>query len=304
MEQRVIDEIIALIGEEKVRVSEPMKEHTCFGIGGPADLFVRPGSEEEIAKILQYCHNKNIPWFVMGNGTNLLVRDGGMRCVVIQIADNLADHRIDGEVVEVQAGMLLSRLSKRIMEQELTGFEFASGIPGTIGGALTMNAGAYGGEFKDIVKTVRIMDAQGNVTTKTNEEMEFAYRTSILKGQPAIALGCTLQLTKGKFEEIKAVQDELTHKRVTKQPVAAKSAGSTFQRPPGYFAGKLIDDCGFRGFRHGGAMVSELHTGFVINDNNATAKDVLELLQIIKDKVSDTFHVSLHEEVRIVGEDQ
>jgi UDP-N-acetylmuramate dehydrogenase len=292
------DLLIPINGAEQVFVNEPMKKHTSFKIGGPVDLLVMPTTEKALSETLAIIEKSGLNLFVMGNGSNLLVSDEGYRGVIVKIAENFNDFQIENECVMVQAGMLLSTLSKSIMEAKLTGFEFASGIPGTIGGAVFMNAGAYDGEFKDIVEWVRVMDLSGNIKQYTAQEMDFSYRHSVLHERNEIVVSCGLALKWGSYEVIKEKTDDLTHKRTTKQPLQWPSAGSTFKRPEGYYAGKLIDDSGLRGLQLGGAQVSTLHSGFVINTGNATYKDVTDLIATIQKVVMDRFGVHLETEVR------
>lgn len=296
------DQLVAINGEAQVFENELMKNHTSFKIGGPADLLVMPLTEEALSKTMAAISQTDLACFVMGNGSNLLVSDKGYRGVIVKIAENFNAFAIEGETVTAQAGMLLSTLSKSIMAAELEGFEFASGIPGTIGGAVFMNAGAYDGEFKDIVSWVRVMDMAGNLKEYPASEMDFAYRHSKLHDTQEIVISCGLALKKGNYEAIKAKTDDLTQKRTTKQPLQLPSAGSTFKRPEGYFAGKLIDDAGLRGLKLGGAQVSELHCGFVVNVDNATCKDVTDLIATIQKVVMDRFGVKLETEVRYLGD--
>ncbi len=288
--------------EEAVLIDEPMKNHTSFKIGGPADLLLLPKKIDDIKKIIQTCRENNVPYFVMGNGSNLLVRDKGMRCVVIKISDNFNEVKIEGTKVTAQAGVLLSTLSNKVLKESLSGLEFASGIPGTLGGAVTMNAGAYGGEIKDVLKTCKALDQEGNVLEFTNEEMELGYRTSIIQEMGYVVLEVTMDLVSKDYNEIKEKVNELNIQRTTKQPLHLPSAGSVFKRPPGYFAGKLIQDCNLKGATVGGAQVSELHSGFIVNVGNATAEDVMNLIELIQKEVKKNFQVDLHTEVRIVGE--
>lgn len=295
--------LLDFIKKEDILMDEPMKNHTSFKIGGPADILVLPRSIEEINKTIDLCHKEGMPYFVMGNGSNILVRDKGMRCVVIKIADNLSRVTISGTTVVAEAGILLSTLAKKIMKENLKGFEFASGIPGTLGGAITMNAGAYGGEMKDVVKSCKVLSEEGKVLDLSLTELELDYRKSVIQRRNYIVLEVTMELEKGSYEEIKALTEDLTKRRTTKQPLHLPSAGSTFKRPQGYFAGKLIQDAGLRGKRIGGAQVSELHSGFVVNVNHATAEDVLNLIAHIQKTVYEKFGVSLETEVRIIGEE-
>ena len=301
---KVYRDFLEILPEKNVKLDEPMKKHTSFRVGGPADLLVRPENEDEIKKIFEYINKEDIPYMIIGNGSNLLVKDGGIRGLVVEIADNFNNIEFEGTTVKVQSGALLSVIGNRAMKKGLCGFEFASGIPGTFGGALAMNAGAYGGEIKDIVKSVRVMDTDGNIMELSNSEMGFAYRKSILVEKSYIALSAVIELKEGKIEDIKAEMDDLRQKRVTKQPLNFASAGSTFKRPDGYFAGKLIQDCGLKGLSLRDAQVSEKHSGFVINRGNATAKDILDLMYIVKATVKTKFGVVLEEEVKIVGDDE
>jgi UDP-N-acetylmuramate dehydrogenase len=239
----------------------------------------------------------------MGNGSNLLVRDGGIRGVVLKINDGFDQIWIEGAIVRAQAGALLTAVSKSALRESLQGLEFASGIPGTIGGAISMNAGAYGGEMKDVVAQVRAMDKDGNVILLSGEEMEFAYRNSRVKKDDLIVLDVTMELTSGDYSVIDERIKELTFQRTSKQPLELPSAGSTFKRPEGYFAGKLIEDSGLRGLRHGDAQVSEKHCGFVVNRGSSTCKEVMELIEVIRKTVRDKFGVELEMEIKLAGEE-
>ncbi|MDO4343235.1 MAG: UDP-N-acetylmuramate dehydrogenase [Eubacteriales bacterium] len=302
MEQKLYQKLCDIVGEEQVLTEEPMKKHTTFRIGGNADYFVRPGSREEIAGILQTCRSAQIPCYVIGNGSNLLVGDRGIRGVVVQLFKNFNHIQAEGTTLTVQAGAINSLVASKALEAELTGYEFAAGIPGTIGGAVVMNAGAYGGEMKDILSEVTVLDQEGNFLTLKNSELELGYRTSIISRKGYVVIEAKLTLAKGKKEEILARMEELKEKRVSKQPLEYPSAGSTFKRPEGYFAGKLIMDAGLRGFRVGGAQVSEKHCGFVINTGNATAADVEKLMSEVQRIVEETFGVKLEPEVKRIGE--
>lgn len=301
--QYIYEKLLNIIDKEDIKVDEPMKKHISFRVGGPADILVKPRTEEELKNVIALVKEENVPYLVIGNGSNLLVKDGGIRGVVIEISDNYNAFEIKGNTLEAQAGALLSVLGKSLLRSELKGFEFAAGIPGTLGGALAMNAGAYGGEMKDIVKTVRLMDTKGEIFELTNEQMEFGYRKSILSREEYIVLSATIELENGSFDEIKAVMADFTQRRVTKQPLSLPSAGSTFKRPEGNFAGKLIEDSGLRGLTLRGAQVSEKHCGFVVNLGNANAKDLLDLMYVVKSTVFAKYGVMLEEEVKILGED-
>lgn len=300
----VYDKLREILDEEKILVNEPMNKHISFKVGGPADILVRPTTEEEIKNLLIYISKNNIPFIVKGNGSNILIKDGGFRGLVIELSDNFSDFYIEGDEVNVQSGALLSVIGKEAMNSRLTGFEFASGIPGTLGGALAMNAGAYGGEMKHVVKSTRLMDMNGNVKEYTNEEMRFGYRHSLLTDEKLIAISAKIKLEKGDYDQIKEKMDDLTNQRRMKQPLEYPSAGSTFKRPTGYFAGKLIQDSNLKGYSFGGAQVSEKHSGFVINYNNASAGDIIGLIEHVKNTVYEVHGVRLEEEVKILGEEE
>ena len=302
MTDRISRRFCEIVGENKVLEQEPMARHTTFRIGGPADYFVELGSIEQIRAAIQVCREENLPWFVLGRGSNLLVSDKGYRGVILSIYKDFQKTEIQGETVTVQAGVLLTTLSGKVLDASLTGLEFASGIPGTIGGAVVMNAGAYGGEMKDIVRKVTVLDQDGEVRTLTCGEMQFGYRTSLAKKKGYIVLGAELTLKQGEKEKIREEMQTLKAKRIEKQPLEFPSAGSTFKRPEGYFAGKLIMDAGLRGAAVGGAQVSEKHCGFVVNTGNATAADVHELMRQVQGKVLEQFGVHLEPEVRFLGE--
>ncbi len=297
------EEFLKFMAQDQVLLNEPMSKHTSFKIGGPADILLLPKTTEEIQQIIKVCNEQKAPFFTMGNGSNLLVSDKGMRNVVIKIADNFNEINIKDNTIIAQAGILLSTLSKKALQESLGGLEFASGIPGTLGGAVTMNAGAYGGEMKDVVKSCRILDLEGNVRQLTIDDMAMGYRTSFVQKNKLIVLEVTMELPKAVYEDIKVKMDELTVQRTTKQPLQLPSAGSVFKRPEGYFAGKLIQDSGLKGCRIGGAQVSELHSGFIVNVGNATAEDVLSLIKHIQLEVEERFGVKLETEVRLVGEE-
>ena len=296
------NQLINCIDKERVLVDEPMKQHTTFRVGGNADYFVMPQNAEEVKNIVALCKEADMPYYILGNGSNLLVGDKGYRGVIIQIYKEMNHIRIDGDKVIAQAGALLSRVGTATLEAELTGFEFAAGIPGTVGGAVVMNAGAYGGEMKDIIASATVLTQDGDIITINKEDLELGYRTSVIAKKGYVVLEAEYQLQKGDKEAIRARMDELKVQRVTKQPLEYPSAGSTFKRPEGYFAGKLIQDAGLRGFQVGGAEVSEKHCGFVINKDQATAADIQELMRQVSDKVMQEFGVKLEPEVKTLGE--
>ena len=302
--QFIYKELLNILDEENIKVDEPMKKHISFKVGGPADFLVKPKTEEELSNIIAFAKRENVPFIVIGNGSNLLVKDGGIRGIVIELSDNFNNYEIDGNIIKAQSGALLAIIGRNAMKNSLTGFEFAAGIPGTLGGALAMNAGAYGGEMKNIVESVRIMDEDGNIKEYSNEEMAFSYRHSRLSDTKHIALSARIKLQKGIYEDIKEIMDDLRLKRTSKQPLEYPSAGSTFKRPEGYFAGKLIQDSDLNGYQMGGAQVSSKHSGFIINYDKASAKDIINLIDHVKERVFECFGVRLEEEVKILGEDE
>lgn len=298
----IYDKVVDIVGEENVHTDEPMSRHTTFRIGGNADYFVKPGNADEVAAVIAVCREYNIPYFILGNGSNLLVSDDGYRGMIINIMDNMDSVTVDGRIITAQAGAMLVRVSVMARDNALTGLEFASGIPGTIGGAVYMNAGAYGGEMKNVVKTVRAIDEYGRIYELDFEKMDFSYRHSIVEERKLIVLEVTLELEHGSREAIDDRMKELAEARRSKQPLEYPSAGSTFKRPEGYFAGKLIMDAGLRGYSVGGAQVAEKHCGFVINKGGATASDVVELIRDVQHDVDDKFGVTLEPEVKMLGE--
>ena len=302
MNSTFYNKLTFIMEENRIYREEPMRNHTTFRVGGNADFFVVPKTKDEIQKVIALCQEESMPYYILGNGSNLLVGDKGYRGLVIQLYKEMSGIQVEGCCVKAQAGALLSRIGNAALESELTGFEFAAGIPGTLGGAVVMNAGAYGGEMKDVLVDVTVLTPEGEILRLKKEELELGYRTSIIAKKGYIVLEATLQLTKGLKDVIKARMDELRVQRTTKQPLEYPSAGSTFKRPEGYFAGKLIQDAGLRGFQVGGAQVSEKHCGFVINKENATAADILELMEQISAIVMDKFGVKLEAEVKQLGE--
>ena len=295
-------ELCDAAGTQNVLADEPMSRHTTFRIGGPADYFVTASCAEEIRKIIGACRRNSTAYYIMGNGSDLLVGDKGYRGVIIQLFKRMSDIRVEGERIYVQAGAPLSKTAAAACEASLTGMEFASGIPGTMGGALRMNAGAYGGEMKHIVESADVLTADGEVRTLTVEELGMGYRTSVISRNDYVALEAVLKLQRGDRDQIRARMEELKEKRISKQPLEYGSAGSTFKRPEGYFAGKLIEDAGLRGYRVGDAQVSEKHCGFVINRGNATAAEVAQLMEDVADRVEEKFGVRLQPEVKKIGE--
>lgn len=298
----MLEKLQKLLGETKVLTEEPMSSHTTFRIGGPADYFVLPENAEELKSVLKLCAEEQMPYFILGNGSNLLVGDQGFRGVVIQLYKNFDGIEIQGTTVRARAGAMLIRVAKEAARAGLTGLEFASGIPGTVGGAMVMNAGAYGGEMKDVVTSVLVLSKDGEIRTLGNEEMKFRYRGSVIEDEGYIVLETVMELQEGNVEEIQSRIEELSLQRKTKQPIEYPSAGSTFKRPEGYFAGKLIMDAGLRGYQVGGAKVSEKHCGFVINAGGATAADVMQLMKDVSEKVEEKFGVGLEPEVKRIGQ--
>jgi UDP-N-acetylmuramate dehydrogenase len=282
--------------------NEPMKNHTSFKLGGPVDIFVEPDNTEELVKAISHLREQKVPYYIMGNGSNLLVSDKGLRGAVVKIGEKFSRVDIDGDRVIAESGILLSSLSKIAAKNSLAGMEFASGIPGTLGGAVAMNAGAYGGEMKDIIEWVEVLDQELKLIRLQNVEMEFGYRKSVVEQRGYIVIRSCLKLKQGNPEEIYAIMADLTQKRTSKQPLHLPSAGSTFKRPEGYFAGKLIEDAGLRGFSIGGAQVSPLHCGFVVNNGEATAQDVYDLIRHVQKTVYEKFNVNLETEVKMLGE--
>lgn len=302
MKEEMRQKFIEIFGNNRVLFDEPMSQHTTFRIGGPADVFVMPENYEQIREVLRLCKEEKLPFFVLGNGSNLLVSDSGYRGVIIQMDRNMEEIRLDGEEIHACAGALLSSVAVAARNASLTGFEFAGGIPGTIGGAAVMNAGAYGGELKDVLKEVTVMTREGEILTIPADKLEMGYRTSIIKTAGYLVLEAVISLKKGDEEAIRATMKDLSERRTEKQPLDYPSAGSTFKRPEGYFAGKLIMDSGLRGYRVGGAQVSEKHCGFVINAGGATAEDVRSLMDHVIRVVREKYGVTLEPEVKFLGD--
>lgn len=299
---RIENKFCTCLGSDNVYRNEPMKNHTTFRIGGPADYYLCPHSAKEIQKVVEICREEKIPYFILGNGSNLLVSDKGYRGAVIQLWKNVSDIRVDGCLIEAKAGASLAKIAALALEEGLTGMEFAAGIPGTLGGAVVMNAGAYGGEMKDILKEALVMDEEGKILTLEKENLKLGYRTSIVKEKGYIVLAAVLELQPGNREDIRKLMEDLKQRRAEKQPLDMPSAGSTFKRPEGYFAGKLIMDAGLRGFSVGGAQISEKHCGFVVNTGEASASDVWNLIREVQKRVRENSGVELETEVKFLGE--
>jgi len=298
----IYEAIEKVVSVDRMLSDEPMKNHTAFKIGGPADLMVLPGSIEEIEKIVKLMDKLETEFFIIGNGSNLLVSDKGIRGIVIKIGDQFSGIDIDGTTINAKSGILLSALSKIAARESLSGIEFAGGIPGTLGGAVAMNAGAYGGEMKDVVKEAVLIDRKGNIIRLEGKDMSFGYRSSIVQDGDLIVLEAVLELERGNQKDIFDKMNGFNARRNEKQPLKVPSAGSTFKRPEGYYAGKLIQDAGLKGLRHGGAMVSDKHSGFIVNTGNASAEDVLALIKTVSKVVFDRFGVVLETEVKFIGE--
>ncbi len=294
--------VSSALGEDNVLRDVPLSEMTTFHVGGLADYVVSPVDATQLSVILRLCRDYGMPFFVLGNGSNILASDKGYRGVIIRILSGMENVEIHGTVVKAAAGAKLIKVARDASKAGLTGLEFATGIPGTIGGAIYMNAGAYGGEMKDVTKSVTVMDYEGNIHVLSCKDMDYSYRHSAIETNSYIVLEVELQLKKGIQEEIDNKIDELSSARRTKQPLEYPSAGSTFKRPEGYFAGKLISDAGLKGYSIGGAMVSTKHAGFVINAGDATAEDIMKLIMHIKKEVNSQFGVMLETEVKTLGE--
>ena len=298
----IYEYIEKIIPKERVLFEEPMSRHTTFKIGGEAECMLLIEQEEELIKLIPYLNQIEQNYFILGNGSNLLVGDKGYRGFIIKLGEGMNRITVEENCIRAQAGALLSQVATKARDAGLSGLEFAAGIPGTVGGGVVMNAGAYDSEMQQITEAVKVMDKEGKILILDNDTMEFGYRTSIIKNRPFIVLEVILRMQPGIKEEIQETMDELMEKRRSKQPLGYPSAGSTFKRPEGYFAGKLIMDAGMRGYRIGGAQVSDKHCGFVVNMGNATAADVKEVIEEVQEKVKERFHVSLEPEVIFLGD--
>lgn len=305
MNNKIYEKLLHIVAPEQVSTQEPMKNHTTFRIGGPADWFVTPDTKEQVRDLMALAEEEKLDVYIIGNGSNLLVGDGGIRGLVIQIGRFFSEVVIEGEYLCAKAGDSLAKIAQKAYDAGLTGLEFAAGIPGTLGGAVTMNAGAYGGEMKDVLVKVEVLCPNGEIRELDAGELQLAYRYSLVPEKNWIVLGAKMRLAYGNKTDIKAKMDEYSLARRTKQPLEYPSAGSTFKRPEGYFAGKLIQDSGLKGAYVGGAMVSEKHSGFLINYKDATAKDMLSLIKQVQKKVyedSKELKIELHTEVKMIGE--
>lgn len=296
------EKLTTILDKNDIEIDTLMKNHTSFKVGGPVDILVNPEEFQQVIDVIKLCKEDNVPYFIIGNGTNLLVKDGGIRGVVIKLC-KLDEIRLEDERIIAKSGATLKDVSDFALKNSFTGFEFACGIPGSIGGAVAMNAGAYNGEISHVIESAKIIDIDGNIKILSKDQLELGYRISSVLKNGYTVLEVTFKLKKGEYEKIKARMEDLNKRRNEKQPLEHPSAGSTFKRPEGYFAAKLIEDSGLKGMRIGDAEVSEKHSGFIINKGNADAKDILDLIKFVQDKVKEKFDVDLYTEVRIIGED-
>lgn len=296
------DFIKSVISQDRILFQEPMSRHTTFRVGGEAACMLLIHSEEELCKLIPYFKLIGQEYFILGNGSNLLVGDKGYQGIVLKLDKGMQEIQVEDTRIRVKAGALLSQTANLARDHGLTGMEFAAGIPGSIGGAVVMNAGAYEGEMKQIVESVRAMNTDGEILTLDNDTMEFGYRTSVIRNRPFVVLEAVLTLQKGDVQAITARMEELAQLRRSKQPLEYASAGSTFKRPEGYFAGKLIMDAGMRGYRIGGAQVADKHCGFIVNTGKATAADIKEVIEEVQARVKQRFHVDLEPEVVFLGD--
>lgn len=298
----IYKQLMNIVSEDNVVINKPLMNHTYTRLGGNADYFVTPVNYEQVQQIVKLANNEKIPFTLLGNGSNLIIKDGGIRGIVMYLGE-LDLVRIEGTTLIAQSGALIASVSKEALAGHLSGLEFACGIPGSVGGALFMNAGAYGGEIKDVLVRATVIDKVGNVLTLTAEELDLSYRTSNIPNKGYIVLEAEFSLVPGEFADIKAIMDDLTNKRESKQPLEYPTCGSVFKRPPGYFAGKLIQDSGLQGKQIGGAQVSLKHAGFIINKDGASANEYIALIEYVQKVVKETFDVTLEREVRIIGEE-
>ncbi|MBP1744129.1 MAG: murB [Firmicutes bacterium] len=287
---------------DKIYIDEPMKNHTSFKVGGPADILVTPETSEDVVKLVKACRDHDVPYIIIGNGSNLLIKDGGVRGVVVKLS-RMDKIKIDGDRITAESGVKLSDLCSAAMAEELAGLEFACGIPGSVGGAAAMNAGAYNGEVSNVIESALCIDNEGNVRTLGRDDLAMGYRTSAILKQRYTVVEVTFKLQKGEKDKIGSRIEDLNKRRSERQPLEFPSAGSTFKRPEGHFAAKLIEDTGLKGLSVGGAEVSVKHSGFIINKKEASAKDILDLIALVQKQVKEAYGVELHTEVRIIGED-
>ena len=291
-----------ILSKDSIKYNEPMKKHTTMKVGGPCDCMVEPSSIEEIQKVLEYVKENNIKYYIIGNGSNLLVKDEGVHALIIKIANKFSGFEVNGEYIKAYSGCSVPKLSQIAKENSLSGLEFACGIPGSVGGGIRMNAGAYGSEMVNVVEKVGFLDENGNLKEIDGKDAHFTYRHSMFVDNPQyVVVYAIYKLVKGNKEEISKIMEENMNSRKQKQPIEYPNFGSVFKRPEGYFVGKLVDDCGLKGYKIGGAQVSTKHSGFMINTGDATCKDVLDLIEYVKEKVYEKFNVKLQEEVVILG---
>ncbi|WP_085505851.1 UDP-N-acetylmuramate dehydrogenase [Thalassobacillus devorans] len=300
--EKIHNKLMDIVKEENVKVDEMLRDHLYTKLGGKADFFITPTTYEEIQNVVKFSKEEDVPFTLLGNGSNLIIKDGGIRGIVINLK-HLDKISSEGNTVVAQSGARIIDASYYALEQHLSGLEFACGIPGTVGGALYMNAGAYGGEIKDVLDYAYVVDKEGNLVKRLASELDLDYRTSNIPDNGDIVVEATFNLKPGNYEDIKAVMDDLTYKRESKQPLEYPSCGSVFKRPPGYFAGKLIQDSKLQGTSIGGAEVSTKHAGFIVNKDNATTSDYIALIEHVQKTVKEKFGVDLEREVRIIGED-
>lgn len=300
--QQIYNSLLAIVEKENIFVDEYLKNHTYTKLGGKADFLVTPSTYEELQNIIKLSNKEKIPFTLLGNGSNLIVKDGGIRGIVI-LLNRFKNIKVAGDQLIAESGAAIIDASRKALDARLTGLEFACGIPGTVGGALFMNAGAYGGEIKDVLDHAIVVDRNGDIQKRTAADLDLDYRTSNIAANGDIVMEAIFSLKPGNYEEIKAVMDDLTFRRESKQPLEYPSCGSVFKRPPGYFAGKLIQDSGLQGQSIGGAEVSTKHAGFIVNKNNATASEYIALIQHVQKTVKEKFNVELEREVKIIGED-
>src|SRR5690625_3358390 len=303
MKVNLYDQLARIVSEENITIDKPLKNHTYTRLGGNADYFVTPITYEQVSEVVKIAKENNEPFTLLGNGSNLIIKDGGIRGIVMYLGE-LKQVTVQREKIIAQSGALIADVSKQALSSHLTGLEFACGIPGSVGGALFMNAGAYGGEIKDVLIEATVVDHDGNIQTIDAADLGLSYRTSIIQTNHFIVLDATFRLQTGNYEEIKAQMDVLTYKRESKQPLEYPTCGSVFKRPQGHFAGKLIQDSGLQGQQIGGAQVSLKHAGFIINKDNATASEYIALIKHVQKTVKDRFNIDLEREVRIIGENE
>ena len=298
----LIEELKNILGDEGVKVEEAMSRHTSFKVGGNAQIFVEPGDEEALQRLLKFINVEKIDYYIIGNGSNMLVSDKGYRGIIISMLKFTTQSLIENESITISAGKTLKELTELAHDNSLSGLEFAYGIPGSVGGAVFMNAGAYDGEIKEVLDKVKVMDKEGNVLSLNTGELDLSYRHSNIEEKGYIVLEAKFNLKKADKSAIWKKMQELMARRIDKQPLNFPSAGSTFKRPEGYFAGKLIDDAGLRGYSIGGAKVSDKHCGFIVNADKASAEDVYALITYVRLKVKEKFDVELEPELRVLGE--